>query len=273
MPGSTSKAIHRKAGAPPCRDWNTQRWAWLDAVHSDRGVSDRARLLADVLCRRLANNETGLCIHKLDYVADQLRKSKRTTQRALQELEQRGWVRANRRCGRSGFVRFHFENVAEASQITRRKKVTDLSSRRSEKVTNQTQNHDRSDAPNIEPNINQNTRARGASVSQRVPEPHFVLCDDAKTCEEWDLRLRERGLPPLETLVQKEMRAGEWGYLLPTKFPANWQHEDRIETEERFFENCRRLNTIERPAVDPQEGIPSGTACMLRQEGVNDDLG
>lgn len=269
MPGSTSKVIRRKAGGPLYRNWNTQRWAWLDAVHSDSGVSDRARLLADVLCRRLANNETGLCIHTLDYVAAQLGKSKRTTQRALQELEQRGWVRAIRRCGRSGFVRFHFEKVAEANQITRRKKVTDLSSRRSEKVTNQTLKHDRSDAPYIEPNINQNTRANGASVSQRVPEPCFVRCDDAGTCEEWELRLRERGLPPLETLVQQEMRAGEWGYLLPSKFPANWQHEDRIKTEERFFENCLKCKAIERSATDPQGSILSRTAC-IPQAGERD---
>lgn len=211
MPGSASKAIHRNAGGPPCRDWNTQRWAWLDAVHSDRGISDSARLLADVLCRRLANNETGLCIHTLDYVAAQLGKSKRTTQRALQELEQRGWVRANRRCGRSGFVQFHFEKVTEASQITRRKKVTDLSSRRSEKVTNLTQKHDRSNAPNIEPNINQNTRTSGASVSQRVPEPHFVLCDDARTCEEWELRLRDYRLPPLGNTRSKRNQGRQSG--------------------------------------------------------------
>lgn len=267
MSGFTSKKIHRNAGSSPCGEWNTQRWAWLDAVHSDRGISDRARLLADALCRRLANNETGHCIHNLDYVAAQLNKSKKTTQRALKDLEQRGWVRADRRCGRSGFVRFHFEKVAEASQIARKKKLTDLSSRRSEKVTNLTQKHDRSDASNIEPNINQITRGRGAPVSPRVPEPIFVRCDDAGTCGEWKLRLRERGLPPLETLVQKEMRAGEWGYLLPAKFPANRQNEDRLENEDRFFENCLRLQAIERSAADPQEGIPSGTTCMPLEGG------
>lgn len=63
------------------------------------------------------------------------------------------------------------------------------------------------------------------------------------------------------------------GYLLPTKFPANRRHEDRIEAEKRFFENCQQRKAIERPVADPQEGIPSGPARMLRQEGADDDLG
>lgn len=248
MPGSASKAIHRKAGGPPWRDWNTQRWAWLDAVHSDRGVSDRARLLADVLCRRLANNQTGLCIHTLDYVAAQLCKSKRTTQRALQELEQRGWVRAIRRCGRSGFVRFHFEKVAEASQITRRKKVTDLSSRRSEKVPNQTLKHDRSDAPNIEPNINQSHEGNAPSRKPICPYPTlFVAEDDDHAIADWNKWLIANGFEPLSELDLNAEQDGQQGFMLPSRYAPRDQYTDRVEYARRHFKDAREREGEPRP--------------------------
>lgn len=240
MPGSAIKAIHRKAGGPPCRDWNTQRWAWLDAVHSDQGISDSARLLADVLCRRLANNQTGLCIHTLDYVAAQLGKSKRTTQRALQELEKRGWVRASRRCGRSGFVQFHFEKVAEASQITRRKKVTDLSSRRSAKVTNQTLKHDRSDAPNIEPNINQPHEGNTPLRKPICPYPTlFVAEDDDLAITHWNEWLIENGFEPLSELDLNAEQDGQRGFMLPSHYPPNNRHTDLVEYARCHFQDAR----------------------------------
>lgn len=240
MPGSTSKAIHRKAGGPPCRDWNTQRWAWLDAVHAEKGISDRARLLADTLCRRLANNETGLCIHTLDDVAAELYKSKRTTQRALQELEQRGWVHADRRCGRNGAVVFHFKKVAQASQNVRRKKVTNSTSCREIKVTSTTPNHVRPVAPIIEPNKNQIGGGNGQALMWHSPyERVHVAADDELAVSQWNDWLIAQGLETLDKLALATERDGKRFYILPSRYPPSDRYDDLVENALHYFEQAK----------------------------------
>lgn len=86
-------AAGRTAGIViPAQQWRNLRFQWAEAVRRDAGLSLAARMLAHVLVLDFANGDTAQCDPGLTKMAECLGQSKRSTQRALQELIDAGWI-------------------------------------------------------------------------------------------------------------------------------------------------------------------------------------
>lgn len=73
-------------------EWNSARWGWLESVRRDGSLTDTARLLAHVLVLDYANHRTSECNPSIDELMRVLGKSKSTVKRAVQDLEESGWI-------------------------------------------------------------------------------------------------------------------------------------------------------------------------------------
>ncbi len=72
--------------------WSADRWAWVEAVCLDPGLSAMARLLAYRLITRPKDIPGPFYQTNIDQIAAAVLESERTVQRALRQLREGGWI-------------------------------------------------------------------------------------------------------------------------------------------------------------------------------------
>lgn len=73
-------------------DWGRARFKWKRALNASREVSGAGKRMGSYLCDTYINKETGRCWPHNATIADEMGLSKRSVQRQLSELRDKGWI-------------------------------------------------------------------------------------------------------------------------------------------------------------------------------------
>ena len=205
-------------------DWKSTRFPWARAVRKDVRLSDGAKLLADVLCYDFGFNEAGFCNPSIDTLAEALGKSDRAVQRALAELRGVHWIEVTHGQGRGKRSEIRFLKGDGTVAFAASEKVTVLSDRRIEKVTDTAVKGDRSVTPYNKAESNRNKKERAGNPNpQERPSAHLtaVVLFGSHAENDWDIWLAKRKLPNLKSLDRKSSNAKGCGWDMPFSIPPS----------------------------------------------------
>ncbi|QOD62734.1 helix-turn-helix domain-containing protein [Ochrobactrum sp. MT180101] len=218
------------SGARPFRDVKLQ---WLQQLSCDKDLSDSARSVALYIITTHLNGHTEKAWPSYQTIADATGKSVKTIQRAVRELEVKGWFEVQRGNG----VGHNTEYRPSAASILR---ASDAREKTDKVVTlypdkgGQNRPERRSDVsseggqicpPNLEkekiykPNPREDAPPR-VETRRAVPLV-FVAETKEDQVEQWRSWLRHHGLPSIEVLGLRTVKAGKPGYSLPGYWPPD----------------------------------------------------
>ncbi|MCF6367238.1 helix-turn-helix domain-containing protein [Rhizobium halophilum] len=218
------------SGARPFRDVKLQ---WLQQLSCDKDLSDNARSVALYIVTTNLNGHTEKAWPSYQTITDATGKSVKTIQRAVRELEVKGWFEVQRGNG----VGHNTEYRPSAASILRaseaREKTDKVVTLYPEKggQNRPARRSDMSDEggqvcpPNSEkekiykPNPREDAPAR--VHTQRAIPLVFVAETKTKQIEQWRIWLRRHGFPSLEALEVRITKAGTPGYALPGHWPPD----------------------------------------------------
>jgi DNA-binding transcriptional regulator YhcF (GntR family) len=216
--------------ARPFRDVKLQ---WLQQLSCDKDLSDSARSVALYIITTHLNGHTEKAWPSYQTIADATGKSVKTIQRAVRELEVKGWFEVQRGNG----VGHNTEYRPSMASILR---ASDAREKTDKVVTlypdKGGQNHParRSDVsseggqicpPNLEkekiykPNPREDAPPR-VETRRAVPLV-FVAETKADQVEQWRTWLRRHGFPSIDALGMRTVKAGKAGYALPSYWPPD----------------------------------------------------
>jgi DNA-binding transcriptional regulator YhcF (GntR family) len=218
----------RVTGARPFRDVKLQ---WLQQLSCDKDLSDNARSVALYIVTTHLNGHTQKAWPSYQTIADATGKSVKTIQRAVRELEVKGWFEVQRGNG----VGHNTEYSPSAASILR---ATDAREKTDKVVTlypdKGGQNHParRSDVSSEEGQIcppnpekkkiykpNPREDAPPCVETRRAIPLVFVAQTKTKQIEQWHTWLHRHGFPSLEALCLRIIKADKPGYGLPGYWP------------------------------------------------------
>jgi DNA-binding transcriptional regulator YhcF (GntR family) len=244
------------------RPFREVKLQWLQQLSCDGNLSDNAKCVALYIVTTHLNGHTEKAWPSYQTIADATGKSVKTIQRAVRELEIKGWFEVQRGNG----VRHNTEYWPSAASIIRASasrektdKIVTLYPGKGGQVRPQRWS-DVSDEggqicpPNPEkekiykPNPREDAPPR-VETRRAVPLV-FVANTRVDQIQQWKSWLRQRGMPPLEMLALKTVRSGQTGYLLP----GNWP---RADADERTDDLIAFFSRRSRQVIDhaPRQGI------------------
>lgn len=216
------------SGARPFREVKLQ---WLQQLSCDKDLNDNARSVALYIVTTHLNGHTEKAWPSYQTIADSTGKSVKTIQRAVRELEDKGWFEVQRGNG----IGHNTEYRPSAASIVRASAARE----KTDKIVtlypdNGGQNSlaRRSDVssegeqicpPNPEkekiykPNLREGAPPR-VKTRRAIPLV-FVAETKADQVEQWRTWLRRHGLPSIEILGLRTMKTGKPGYALPSYWP------------------------------------------------------
>lgn len=216
------------SGARPFREVKLQ---WLQQLSCDKDLSDNARSVALYIVTTHLNGHTERAWPSYQTIADATGKSVKTIQRAVHELENKGWFEVTRGNG----VGHNMEYSPSASSILR---ATEAREKTDKIVTlypakgDQTCSERRSDVsgkggqicpPNLEKEKIKKPNAREGAPprkeARRAIPLIFVADAQEKQIGQWRDWLHRHQLSDLEALELRTERYGRLGFTLPGYWP------------------------------------------------------
>ena len=211
---------------------------WLQLLSRDGELSDCAKCVALYIVTAHLNGHTEKAWPSYQTIADATGKSVKTIQRAVNDLEARGWFAVS--CGNG--VGHNTEYRPSASSILRATearektdKIVTLYPREGsqgcpERRTKLTGEGGQICPPNLENKINYEPNAHARSepcppIRQVFPKV-FLAATNRQQVAEWQAWLCRRGLPCLEALGLAEIRNGRAGFHLPSYWPPGDERPD-----------------------------------------------
>jgi DNA-binding transcriptional regulator YhcF (GntR family) len=218
------------SGARPFRDVKLQ---WLQQLSCDKDLSDNARSVALYIVTTHLNGHTEKAWPSYQTIADATGKSVKTIQRAIRELETSGWfeIRRGNGIGHNTEYRPSAVSILRASDAREKtdKVVTlypneggqDRQARRSD-VSNEgghicppNPEKEKINKPNPSEAALQRVETQRAIPLVFVPESKVIQLG------QWRTWLARHGLPSLEMLGIRTVKAGKSGYALPSYWPPD----------------------------------------------------
>ncbi len=252
------------SGALPFRDVKLQ---WLQHLSCDKDVSDNARSVALYVVTTHLNGHTEKAWPSYQTIADATGRSVKTIQRAVRELETKGWFEVQRGngIGHNTEYRPSAASILRASEAREKTdKIVTLCSGKGGQIGPAR----RSDVsgkggqicpPNPEkekinkPNPREDAPPR-VETRRAIPLV-FVAETKAVQVQQWRIWLRHHGIPSLEDLGVRTVRTGKAGYALPGYWPPddaspdtlNWiaffgRRRGRVANEDPRDNNVRRAS-------------------------------
>jgi DNA-binding transcriptional regulator YhcF (GntR family) len=232
------------------RPFREVKLQWLQQLSCDRDLSDSARSVALYIITTHMNGHTEKAWPSYQTIADATGKSVKTIQRAVRELEVKGWFDVQRGNG----VGHNTEYRPSAASILRAsdaREKTDKIVTLYPKEGGQIRRARRSDVsgeggqicpPNPEkekinkPNPREHAPPR-VETRRAVP---LVFVAETKTdqIEQWRAWLRRHGFPSFEALGVRMVKAGKPGYALPGYWPPDEVSPCTLDWI-AFFNHCR----------------------------------
>jgi DNA-binding transcriptional regulator YhcF (GntR family) len=226
------------SGARPFRDVKLQ---WLQQLSCDKDLSDSARSVALYIITTHLNGHTEKAWPSFQTIADATGNSVKTIQRAVRELEVKGWFEVQRGNG----VGHNTEYRPSAASILR---ASDAREETDKVVTlypdkgGQNRPKRRSDVSSeggqiCPPNLktekiyksNPREDAPPRVETRRAVPLVFVAETKAGQIEQWRGWLIDQGMPALEKLGLRTMKCGKYGYMLPGHWPPDSSNPSALE--------------------------------------------
>ena len=235
------------------RPFREVKLQWLQQLSCDRDLSDSARSVALYIVTTHLNGHTEKAWPSYQTIADATGKSVKTIQRAVRELEVKGWFEVERGNG----VGHNTEYRPSAASIIR---ASDAREKTDKIVTlypdkgSQIRPARRSDVsreggqicpPNPEKEKIYIPNARG-DASPRVEMHHavpLVFVAETKTDQivKWRSWLRRHGFPSLEALGVRTLKTGKPGYALPGYWPPDEASSMALNWIAFFSRRCEHI--------------------------------
>ncbi|MBP1861761.1 helix-turn-helix domain-containing protein [Rhizobium herbae] len=226
------------SGARPFRDVKLQ---WLQQLSCDRDLSDSARSVALYIVTTHLNGHTEKAWPSYQTIADATGKSVKTIQRAVRELEVKGWFEVQRGngVGRNTEYRPSAASTLRASEAREKTdKIVTLYPNEGGQIRPARRSNMSSEGgqicpPNLEKEkINKSNPREGepprVETSRAVPLV-FVAETKAGQIEQWRGWLIDQGMPALEKLGLRAMKCGKYGYTLPGHWPPDRSNPSALE--------------------------------------------
>jgi len=225
-------------GMRPFREVKLQ---WLQQLSCDGDLNDSARSVALYIVTTHLNGHTEKAWPSYQTIADATGKSVKTIQRAVRELEIKGWLEVRRGSGIGHNTEYRPSTVSILHASDAREK-TDKIVTLYPNEGGQIRPARRSDVsgeggqicpPNPEkekihkPNPREDAAPR-VETRRAIPLV-FVAATKVVQVEQWRIWLRHHGIPSFEALGVRTMRAGKAGYILPGYWPPDDASPDTIE--------------------------------------------
>lgn len=216
------------SGTRPFREVKLQ---WLQLLSCDKDLSDNARSVALYIVTTHLNGHTQKAWPSYQTIADATGKSVKTIQRAVRELEDKGWFEVQRGNG----VGHNTEYRPSAASIVR---ASDAREKTDKVVTLYPEKRG-----HIRPIRRSDVSGEGRQICPLNPEKEktnktnpgegdppraetrravpivFVAETKADQVEQWRVWFRLHGLPSIETLGLRTEKTGKPGYALPGYWP------------------------------------------------------
>lgn len=235
------------------RPFREVKLQWLQQLSCDKDLSDSARSVALYIVTTHLNGHAEKAWPSYQTIAIATGKSVKTIQRAIRELEIKGWFEVLRGNG----VGHNTEYRPSAASILRASEARE----KTDKVValylekgGQTRPARRSDAsgegghicpPNPEKEkINKPNSREGAppSVETRRAIPQVFVADRrTDQIEQWRSWLSRHGFSSLEALGVRMLKAGKAGYALPGYWPPDDACPDARDWLSFFSSRCGRI--------------------------------
>lgn len=218
------------SGARPFRDVKLQ---WLQQLSCDKDLSDSARSVALYIITTHLNGHTEKAWPSYQTIADATGKSVKTIQRAVRELEVKGWFKVQRGNG----VGHNTEYRPSAASILRASDAREKTDKivtlypdkggqiRPERRSGLSSEGGQICPPNLEkekiykPNPREDAPPR-VETRRAVPLV-FVAETKADQVEHWRSWLRGHGFPSIDALGLRTVKIGKPGYALPGYWPPD----------------------------------------------------
>ncbi len=215
------------------RPFREVKLQWLQQLSCDIDLSDSAKCVALYIVTTHLNGHTEKAWPSYQTIADATGKSVKTIQRAVRELESKGWFEVQRGNGVGHNTEYRPSAASIISASEAREKTDKIvtlypaeggqihSARRSEMSSKGGQIC----PPNLEKEkINKPNPREGAPprVEPRRAVPLvFVAETQLQQISLWRNWLINQGMPALERLELRTMRGGKYGYALPGHWPPD----------------------------------------------------
>jgi len=239
------------SGTRPFRDVKLQ---WLQQLSCDKDLSDNARSVALYIVTTHLNGHTEKAWPSYQTIADATGKSVKTIQRAVRELEDKGWLVVQRGNG----IGHNTEYRPSAASIVR---ASDAREKTDKVVTlcrdesGQNCPARRSDVsreggqiclPNPEKEkikkLNPRQDAPPRVETRRAVPLVFVAETKADQVEQWRVWLRRHGLPSIEVLGLRTVKTGKPGYALPGYWPPGDTSTSALDWIAYFSRRLERMS-------------------------------
>jgi len=229
---------------------------WLELLTCASELSGSAICVGAHIVLRYVNNDTESAWPSQDAIANGTGKTVKTIQRAVRELEHRGWFEVVRGNGRSltTLYRPTATSIDRARALrTKRDKVVILYPEKSghfcpERRSKVARKDGQECPPNLMNQTNRKPNARPVIPQIFIPVTHIHKLDH------WRAWLAALDLPSLDDLGLATSRSGLDGFLLPSNYPPN--SADEIVTA-KWIEYLRLRNEKTTPSL-PALRRPTG---------------
>lgn len=215
------------------RPFREVKLQWLQQLSCDKELSDNARSVALYIVTTHMNGHTEKAWPSYQTIADATGKSVKTIQRAVRELEVKGWFEVQRGNG-VGHNTEYRPSAASTLRASDAREKTDKVVTLYPERGGQSRPARRSDVsseggqicpPNLEkekiykPNPREDAPPR--VETQRAVPLVFVAGTKADQVEQWRSWLRRHGFPSIDALGMRTVKAGKQGYALPGYWPPD----------------------------------------------------
>lgn len=209
------------------RPFREVKLQWLQQLSCDRDLSDSARSVALYIITTHMNGHTEKAWPSYQTIADATGKSVKTIQRAVRELEVKGWFEVERGNG-VGHNTEYRPSAASILRATHAREKTDKIVTLYPDKGGQMHPARRSDVsreggqicppnPEKEKIYKPNPRVE----TRRAVPLVFVAETKADQVEQWRSWLRRHGFPSLDSLGMRTVKTGQPGYALPGYWPPD----------------------------------------------------
>ncbi|MDX3977153.1 helix-turn-helix domain-containing protein [Shinella sp.] len=212
-----------------CRPFREVKLQWLQQLSCDAHLSDSAKCVALYIVTTHLNGHSEKAWPSYQTIADATGKSVKTIQRAVRELEVRGWFEVQRGNG----VGHNTEYRPSAPSIIRASGAREKTDKvvtlypveggqiRPMRRSEMSREGGQICPPNLEKEkINKPNPREGAPPRRSVPLV-FVAETQLQQISQWRSWLSNQGIPALEKLELQTMKYGKYGYALPGHWPPD----------------------------------------------------
>lgn len=181
-------------------DWGRARFKWKSALNASRDVSGAGKRMGSYLCDSYINKETGRCWPHNAKIAEGMGLSKRSVQRQLSELRDKGWIFYSKDRFGHRVINLQISKVPKHDKTVARSREGET---KSNAVSVKTVTHYN--------NQDNNQGSQGALSHSTV----FILRDETALLDQWiDDNTNYRGEEMLALLESEN------GYQLPLRHPT-----------------------------------------------------